>query len=202
MSAGKKEKRLVSIGPRPFAGLAPVFWVGTYDSRNRANIMTAAMGGLCCLHPPCLSVSVDTSSWTHGAISERRAFTVSIPDQSLVREFDFCGLVSGRDEDKFSALGLTPGVGEHVDAPYVEECPVVIELLLRHSLPLGSHTQFVGEIMDVKIRPECLNSDLVPEPEALRSFCFYPMSGEYYDLGRFLARAFAVGKTLGSFYGK
>ncbi len=201
MVAAEKKSRFVSIGPRPFAGLAPVFWVGTYDLNNKANIMTAAMGGLCCLHPPCICISVGKSSWTHSAITQRGAFTVSIPGRDLVGELDFCGLVSGKDEDKFSSLGLTAGVGEHVDAPYVEECPVVIELLLRHSLPLGSHTQFIGEIMDVKVIPECLTSDFIPGPDALDSFCFYPISGEYYSIGSFLARALSVGKMVGG-YGK
>ena len=201
MSLEEKKSQLVSIGPRPFAGPAPVFWVGTYDAMNRANVMTGIMGGLCCLHPPCISISVGKASWTHSAIVERRAFTLSIPGKDRVGEIDFCGLVSGREEDKFASLGLTAGVGEHVDAPYVEDCPVVIELLLRHTLPLGSHTQFVGEIMDVKVLSRCLTSDLIPGPNALESFCFFPLAGEYYSIGGLLARAFSVGKTRGG-YGK
>ena len=46
---------------------------------------------------------------------------------------------SGRDTDKFTALNLTPVPAEHVDAPGIAECPVIVELTLSHTLELGSH---------------------------------------------------------------
>ena len=38
---------------------------------------------------------------------------------------DFAGMVSGAGEDKFSATGLTAVRSKVVDAPYVDECPLV-----------------------------------------------------------------------------
>ena len=114
----------------------------------------------------------------------------------MVGQADFAGLVSGRQEDKFRTLGLTPRPGEHVDAPFVEECPVVLELLLRHTLELGSHIQFVGEIMDVKVDKDCLTPEGLPDPSRIDALSFAPLTKEYYSTGEFVARAFAVGKTV------
>lgn len=186
---------LTSLGPQAFALPAPVFLVGTYDGERRPNIMAAAWGGICASQPPCLAVSLRRATWTHASLSAREAFTVSIPSVRQAAQADFAGLVSGRHEDKFAALGLTPVPGEHVDAPYVDECPVVLELALRHTLELGSHTQFVGEIMDVKVDGGCLRPDGLPDPARIEALCFAPLTQEYYGMGEFVARAFALGKT-------
>ena len=114
----------------------------------------------------------------------------------MARQADFVGLVSGAQENKFETLGLTPQPGEHVDAPFVAERPVVLELLLRHTLELGSHIQFVGEIMDVKVRKDCLTPEGLPDASRIEALSFAPLTKEYYGTGDFVARAFAVGKTV------
>ena len=186
----------ISLGPQAFLSPAPVLLVGTYDEAGQPNIMTAAWGGLCCSQPPCLSVSLRRSSWTCRSLQQKQAFTVSIPSRNMVGQADFAGLVSGRQEEKFKTLGLTPRAGEHVDAPFVAECPVVLELLLRRSLELGSHIQFVGEIMDVKVNRNCLTPEGLPDPARIDALSFAPLTKEYYAVGEFVARAFAVGKTV------
>ena len=186
----------ISLGPQAFLSPAPVLLVGTYDEAGQPNIMTAAWGGLCCSQPPCLSVSLRRSSWTCRSLQQKQAFTVSIPSRNMVGQADFAGLVSGRQEEKFKTLGLTPRAGEHVDAPFVAECPVVLELLLRHSLELGSHIQFVGEIMDVKVNRNCLTPEGLPDPARIDALSFAPLTKEYYAVGECVARAFAVGKTV------
>ncbi|MBQ8173091.1 MAG: flavin reductase family protein [Mailhella sp.] len=187
---------LISLGPQAFIMPAPVMLVGTYDADGRPNVMAASWGGLCCSQPPCLSVSLRRATWTYQSLMERRAFTVSIPGRDQVGVADFAGLVSGRTEDKFKALGIAPIAGEHVDAPYLEGSPVVLELLLRHTLELGSHTQFIGEIMDVKVRKDCLTADGLPDPARISALHYVPLIKEYYSGGEFTARAFAVGKTV------
>jgi flavin reductase (DIM6/NTAB) family NADH-FMN oxidoreductase RutF len=187
---------LISLGPQAFLSPMPVMLVGTYDSEGKPNIMASAWGGLCSSQPPCLAVSVRRSTWTYHALTERQAFTVSLPAREQAGMADFIGLVSGKVEDKFAALGLTASAGEHVDAPYVAECPVVLELLLRHTLDLGSHTQFIGEIMDVKVKKDCLTPEGFPDPARVSALHYAPLVNEYYATGDFVARAFAVGKTI------
>ena len=187
---------LSSLGSLPFCLPAPVWLVGTYDAEGRPNVMTAVAGGLCSTQPHCLGVSLRRGGWTHASLPGRAAFTVAVPSRSLAARVDFAGLMSGRNADKFAAAGLTPVAGEHVDAPYVAECPVVLELALRHTLELGSHTLYVGEIMDVKVEESCLRPDGLPDPARIDALCFAPLTHEYYATGDFVARAYAVGKTL------
>ena len=184
-----------SLGARPFVLPAPVFLVGTYDADARPNIMAAAWGGICASQPPCVAVSVTKARWTYTALMARKAFTVSIPSSVMAAQADFAGITSGRTEDKFAALGLTPQPGEHVDAPFVAECPVVIELRLVHTLELGSHVQFVGEIMDVKVQDDCLNAEGHPDMLKVDPLLYAPLAREYWAVGRMVARAFSVGRS-------
>lgn len=185
-----------SLGACAFAVPTPVFLVGTYDAVGKANIMTAAWGGICASQPPCLAVSIAKARWSHAGLHSRKAFTVSIPSKNLVAQTDFAGMYSGRSEDKFTALNLTPIAAEHVDAPYVEECPVVIELRLIHSIELGSHTQCIGEIMDVKLHPHCLDGSRTPLLEQIDPLLYSPLSRQYWSIGQMVARAFSVGRSV------
>ena len=93
-----------------------------------------------------------------------------------MKEADYFGIASGRNEDKFAAAGLTPVHSDLVDAPYVEEFPLVLECRLAHTFELGLHTQFVGEILDVKVDEELLGKGGVPDLEKLLPICFAPKS--------------------------
>ena len=116
-----------ALGPVTLAYPMPAFLVAAYDEEGKANIMTAAWGGICCSNPPCIAVSLRPERWTHKAIVARRAFTVCVPSAAQAAMVDFAGMVSGARGDKFSATGLTAVRSTVVDAPYVDECPLVGE---------------------------------------------------------------------------
>jgi len=185
-----------SLGSRPLLYPAPALIVGTYDKVGKANGMAAAWTGICCSKPPCATVSMRKPTYSYGNIMDRKAFTLSIPSDDLVAQVDYIGMASGRDEDKFAATGLTPVRGEFVDAPYVEECPLVLECRLVQTLELGLHTQFVGEIVDVKAEEQVLDDEGIPDMAKLRPLVFAPESRAYYSLGEYLGRAFSIGKRL------
>lgn len=183
-----------SLGAKTIAFPAPVFVVGTYDEIGKPNIMTAAWGGICCSKPPAIAVSLRMATYTYHNIVERKAFTLSIPSRKLAGEADFVGMASGRDVDKFETTGLTPVKSDLVNAPYVGESPCVIECSLLHTLEIGLHTLFVGEIMDVKIDEDCLTSNGKPDVRKLDPIAFAPDVREYYALGDFVGAAFSLGK--------
>lgn len=185
-----------SIGARPIVYPTPVFVIGTYDKAGKPNVMTAAWGGICCSRPPCVAVSLRKATYTYGNIMEHKAFTISIPSENYVREADYFGLVSGKEEDKFSAAGLTPVKSDLVNAPYVQEFPLVLECTVLHTLEIGLHTQFVGEIMDVKADEAVLGEKGMPDIEKVRPFLYAPESQGYYGVGEYLGKAFSIGKGI------
>ncbi len=185
-----------SIGPKTLVYPTPVFVVGSYDKNGCANVMTAAWGGICCSLPPCLAVSLRKATYTYGNIVERGAFTVSLPSEDRAREADYFGVVSGKNRDKFAETGLTPVRSELVDAPYVKELPLVIECKLLHTFEIGLHTQFVGEILDVKADEECLGENGIPLVEKVKPILYVPEERVYRGVGAGLGPAFRMGKEL------
>jgi flavin reductase (DIM6/NTAB) family NADH-FMN oxidoreductase RutF len=183
-----------SLGAKTLLYPAPVLVVGSYTETGDPNVMTAAWGGICCSDPPCVAVSLRKATLTYGNIMRRKAFTVSIPSAAFVQAADYFGLVSGRDENKFSHTGLTPEPSTLVDAPYVKEFPIVLECQVRHVLEIGLHTQFVGEILDVKANEEVLGERGLPDPLLIRPLIFDPGVRDYYELGAFRGKAFSVGR--------
>ena len=182
-----------SLGPRTLAFPVPVWVVGTYDADGRPNVMTASWAGICCSKPPCLNVSLRKATYSFAALEERRAFTVSIPSQEQAKEADYFGKASGREADKFAVTGLTPQRAETVDAPYVDEFPLVLECRIIHDLEIGLHTLFVGEILDVKADEAVLDGKGRPAMEAARPFVFAPASRNYFSVGERLGPAFRMG---------
>jgi flavin reductase (DIM6/NTAB) family NADH-FMN oxidoreductase RutF len=185
-----------SLGAKTILYPTPVLVVGTYDDKDVANAATVAWGGICCSVPPCVAISLRKATYSHGNITQRKAFTVNVPSERYVKEADYFGMASGRNTDKFAAAGLTPIRADHVDAPYVKEFPLVLECRLVHVFELGLHTQFIGEIVDVKADEEVLDPSGAPDLTKLLPITFAPESRAYFGVGRFLGKAFSVGKTL------
>jgi flavin reductase (DIM6/NTAB) family NADH-FMN oxidoreductase RutF len=186
-----------SLGAHTVLYPAPVLIVGTYDAVGQPNMMAAAWGGICCSRPPCVYVSLRKATYTHGAILARGCYTISIPPERYAAEADYVGIASGRDVNKFDVTGLTPMRAEHVDAPYVGEFPVVLEVKLLQAIELGSHTQFVGQVLDVKADEDCLNAAGHPDLALVRPIIFAPLATEYYGVGQRLGEGFVMGEAVG-----
>jgi flavin reductase (DIM6/NTAB) family NADH-FMN oxidoreductase RutF len=186
----------ISLGAKTIVLPTPVFIIGTYDQEGKPNAMAASWGGICCSRPPCVAVSLREATYTHGNLMEREAFTVSIPSEAHVMEADYFGLASGRDGDKFAAAGLTPVRSELVDAPYVDEFPFFLECRLKQTVEIGSHTQFIGEILDVKTDESFLNDEGRLDAMKVKAFSFDPAGRGYHAVGRFLGKGFSIGREV------
>jgi flavin reductase (DIM6/NTAB) family NADH-FMN oxidoreductase RutF len=127
---------------------------------------------------------------------ERKAFTVNVPSEDLAKQVDYFGIVSGRDVDKLSRAGLTPVKSELVDAPYVKEFPLVLECRLLNAVEIGLHTQFIGEIVDVKAEGDVLGDDVLPKIEKVRPIIFSPESRSYHGVGKNIGMAFSIGREI------
>jgi flavin reductase (DIM6/NTAB) family NADH-FMN oxidoreductase RutF len=185
-----------SLGAKTLVYPTPVFVVGTYDKAGKPNVMTASWGGICCSQPPCVAVSLRKATYTHGNLLARKAFTISIPSEKHIQAADYFGLVSGRETDKFAATKLTPVKSDRVDAPYVKEFPLVVECKLAHVIELGLHTQFVGEVVDVKADESVMaNGDLL-DILKVKPLVFTPDTQAYYGIGGLIGQAFSLGRGI------
>ena len=183
-----------SLGANITLGATPVWIVGTYDKMGKPNIMAAAWAGVCCSEPPCVAVSLRKATYSYGSIVQNKAFTINIPPADYVREADYVGIASGKDVDKFAHLKFTPVKSDLVYAPYIQEFPLIIECKLLHTVEIGLHTQFIGEILDVKAEESVLGDKKIPQMEKIDQFLFCPETRTYYKIGDYIGKAFSIGR--------
>ena len=183
-----------SFGATTLLFPTPVWCVGSYDTKGNPNVMTIAWGGICCSKPPCATISLRKATYTYDNIMEKQAYTLSVPSEKYVREADYFGIVSGRDEDKFKETGLTPIKSKLVDAPYVGEFPIIAECKVIHHYEIGLHTQFIGEILDVTIEESVLTDEGKVDIEKVRPIVFSPKVKKYHNIGECIGQAFEIGK--------
>jgi flavin reductase (DIM6/NTAB) family NADH-FMN oxidoreductase RutF len=200
ISADSELKGLIlmkkSLGPQTLIFPAPVWCVGTYDKEGNPNVMTISWGGICCSKPPCVTISLRKATYTYGSILDRGAYTLSVPSEKFVKEADYFGSVSGRDVNKFQETKLTPVKSDLVDAPYVGEFPLVLECSLIHHYEIGLHTQFIGEIMDLKVDETALGEDKKPDILKVAPIIYATKAQQYHRIGDQIGKAFEIGRKI------
>ncbi|MDD2849029.1 MAG: flavin reductase family protein [Desulfuromonadaceae bacterium] len=185
-----------SLGAKPLALPSPVWVIGSYNSAQRPNIMVISWGGICCTTPPCVAISIQKTRSTYANIIEHNAFTINIPSRRHLAETDYAGIVSGINTDKFSVTGLTAVKSEMVNAPYVKEFPLIMECELLHTIDIGSHTQFIAQICDVKADEAVLGKNGMPTADKVNPIISSASERAYYALGDYLERAYSPGMVL------
>ena len=185
-----------SIGAQTILPGLPLLIIGSYDNKLQPNLIACSWGGICCSEPPCVNISIRKARHSYESIVSRMAFTVNIPFSDQVKEADFYGIVSGRDHNKFEKTGITPVKSEIVDAPYGKEFPMVLECKVIHQFDIGSHTEFIGEIVDIKVEDCLLDSSGKIIGRKLDPILCIPEIREYYALGKYLGKGFSEGKSI------
>jgi flavin reductase (DIM6/NTAB) family NADH-FMN oxidoreductase RutF len=104
-----------------------------------------------------VGIGIRAERYSYGLLKDTGEFCVNIPHEGLVRQVDVCGVVTGKNVDKFALTGLTQEKASKVKPPLIKECPINLECRVVHALELGSHTLFIGEILIVHHDEAILN---------------------------------------------
>lgn len=101
--------------------------------------------------PNQLAICVNKANFTHDMLARTKKFTISILDRMADLEiFRHFGFQSGRDRDKFK--GFTDCArGENGLYYITKSTNAYISVRVEHTLDLGSHTLFVGEVTAMEV---------------------------------------------------
>ena len=95
--------------------------------------------------PNLVGVPINPSKFSHRCNTEAGQFGLSIPPGSLAKELNYCGIVSGRNIDKFNAIDQEPVSGSELDVPRLAGCIRYYECRVKEVRQYGSHDFFVAE---------------------------------------------------------
>ena len=136
----------------------PAVLVSCGDSPDNYNLLTIAWTGILCTKPAKTYISVRPERYSYDIIKNSGEFVINLPTAAQVRALDWCGVRSGKTEDKWAACGLTPEPCPDMQlAPAVAQCPVSVACKVEQIIPLGSHDMFIAEILSVSVDESLLD---------------------------------------------
>lgn len=165
----------------------PVVLVSVADREGNSNLFTVAWTGTICSDPPMVSVSVRPERYSYHMIDETGEFVINLTTEALACATDYCGVVSGRDVNKWQKMRLTPIKGRHVSAPMVAESPVNLECHVTKKVELGTHHMFLAEVLAVHVDDKYMDENGTFHLNRARPLV--------YSHGRYLT----IGRELGTF---
>ncbi len=118
---------------------------------DERNAMTASWITQLSMEPVLIGVGVDNDAVTHRLISDGGSFTVNLWDAGDTRvfvKFSKPAVDDGTTLNGRSVRAATSG------APVFTEAVAWMDCMVRHRLALGTHTLFVGEVIDAAINNE------------------------------------------------
>lgn len=181
-----------NFGSKPFIYPQPVLIIATYDENGIPDAMNAAWG--CQADYKKIAMYLDARHKTVKNILLKKAFTVSMADVKHVIECDYVGIVSGNDiPNKLNIAGLHTSKSDFVDAPIIDELPLVLECEFE-SYDEESELM-VGKIINVSADESILTDDKI-DPSKLNPITYDPVNHKYIALGDIVGNAFKDGLKL------
>lgn len=183
------------IGKIPAIFPMPVLMIGTYDENGKVDVMNAAWGQVC--DNDRIILSLTESHKTVKNIKLNKAFTVALADRTHVEVADYFGIVSGNNaEDKFERTGYHAVKSEKVNAPIIEEFPIVMECELAEIIDTDSIYGVVGKILNTKVEEDALSENGKVDVCKLDALMFDQFQSGYYTVGEKVATAWNAGLDL------
>ena len=183
-----------NLGVKNWMFPMPVLMIGTYDEDGTPNMMNAAWGGVTLEDQ--ITICIDTGHKTWANIAARKAFTVAFGTADAVKACDYLGIVSGnKAPDKVAKSGFTAVKSAFVDAPVMNELPLVLECELVSMNEKNCNV--VGKIVNCAVEESAM-TDGKPDAGKMKPICFDPCAHVYRIMGDAVANAFSVGRSLNS----
>ena len=176
--------QFLSLKPGALLAPVPAVMVSCARQGEKPNIITLAWVGTVNSEPPMCSISVRKERYSHGIIRDSGEFVINLCGQDQLKQMDYCGVKSGRDEDKFAACGLTAAAVPGFSAPAIGECPLYLACRVTGVQELGSHDLFLGRVEQVGVKPEMMDEAGRIDFSKARLVAYN--HGNYYALGQAL----------------
>ncbi len=182
-----------NLKPKAYIYPLPVLIVGTYDENGMPDAMNAAWGTVC--DTAQVSICLSAGHKTVKNLLKTKAFTVAIADAKNVVPADYVGLVSGNNvSNKIEKAGWHVQKSEFVNAPIIEELPLVLECKLVN---YDTETELcIGEVVNVNVDDSILDKNGKIDLTKFEPICYDCDTHGYYKLGEKVGQAFSDGLKL------
>ena len=154
----------------------------TSEFEGKTNAFTVAWCANICTNPPMLSISVRKSRYSYNLIKNSGYFVANLVNEDLVKKCDYCGVISGKEHDKFEECGFTKNYFDSIHVPGILESPVNILCKVDKIIELGSHDLFIANVIALNIDDTYLDQN--NKFDLSRASLITYSHGEYFTLGK------------------
>lgn len=150
------------------------------------NVFTVAWAGTICTNPPMVSISIRPERYSYGMIRETGEFVINLTTEELTYATDYCGVRSGRNENKIEKLNLKTERASKVSCLMLSDSPVNIEckvVKVEEFSEGSSHHMFMAEVLAVHVDDKYMKGAKFNLGDANPIVYSH---GEYYSLGELL----------------
>jgi flavin reductase (DIM6/NTAB) family NADH-FMN oxidoreductase RutF len=157
------------------------------------NVLTVAWTGILNTKPPRTYIAVRPERFSYELIKQSGVFVINLTTADMVKATDYCGVVSGKNINKFEQCGLKTQPATKVDVPVLTDSPLALECVVREVIPMETHHLFVADIVAVDVEESLLDKEgkLHLNRAGLAAYAH----GEYFALGDKLGKfGFSVQK--------
>ena len=116
---------------------------------DETNAMTTSWVTQIAMEPVLVGVSIDAASVTHRLVADGGAFSVNLWDRTDTRVFVKFSKPATLEGDLLNGRRVRSGL---TGVPIFEEAVAFIECRVTETIHLGSHSLFVGEVVDCGFR--------------------------------------------------
>jgi len=175
----------------------PVVIVGA-NVEGKANFLPIAWVSIVEYKPPMISISSHQAHHTNIGIKGNGTFSVNTPSEGMLEVTDYCGIKSGKTEDKSEIFEIF--YGELKTAPMIQHSPLNLECKVVKNFNTSEisgaekgHEIFIGEIVNAYADEYYLTNGR-PDVKKLNPF-LYVDDNTYWKLSEQIGKAFSNGKN-------
>ena len=180
----------IELGAKNYLYPMPTTLVGALVN-GKPNYITIAHVGIMDLES--VSLGMNKRHYTNAGIKTNKIFSINIPSTTMIKETDYCGLTSGKDQNKADMFKTFYGALK--TAPMIEQCSVNMDCELIKTVDFPNHDIFIGKIANTYCDETVLTDDEV-DIKKVQPILFVMNNQSYYGIGEKLAKAWNIGKEL------
>lgn len=160
---------------------------------EKENVFTVAWTGTICSDPAMTYISVRKERYSYDIIKDSGKFCINLINEELTYATDYCGVKSGKNENKFKVMKIETESAKNFDCPIIKKSPVVLECEVTEVKELGSHDMFIAKILSVDVDEKYIDKNGRFDMQKCNLVAY--SHGEYYKLGEKIGKfGFSVKK--------
>lgn len=132
----------------------PAYLIVVRKPNGGYNVMAASWVSPISEDPPLVALAIDKESYTHELIKETREFTINFVGEEHIDLVYKAGILSGRNTDKWSLLGLEPVQSKIISVPGIRDCCGFLECQLEKIVDAGECSLFIARIVASHVKSD------------------------------------------------